>query len=234
LARLLIARGERVALLGRTESALRETASNAPPDAVLVLPLDLTDRLSPQRAIDSIRAAWGGLDALVNNAGVTLYRTVENTADSAWDELLEVNLSAPFRLVRSALPALREGSSPVIVNVASTLGVRGLSNAAAYCAAKGGLVNLTRALAVELAKQGIRVNAVLPGVIDTPMLASERPGRGGREALIRKLAALHPIGRIGTPEEVAAAIGQLLDPAGSFVTGALLAVDGGLLAGTED
>jgi NAD(P)-dependent dehydrogenase (short-subunit alcohol dehydrogenase family) len=120
------------------------------------------------------------------------------------------------------------------VNVASTLGVRGLSNAAAYCAAKGGLVNLTRALAVELAKQGIRVNAVLPGVIDTPMLASERPGRGGREELIRKLAALHPIGRIGTPEEVAAAIGQLLDPAGSFVTGALLAVDGGLLAGTED
>jgi len=177
--------------------------------------------------------AWQGLDGLVNNAGAAFYGDVGETTLADWEHMLHVNLTGPFLVTRAALPWLRRGSAPAIVMVASTLGVRGLAGAAAYCAAKGGLVNFTRALAVELAGAGIRVNAICPGVVDTPMLSADRHDGASAEQRRRDLAQVHPIGRVAQPAEIAAAIEHALSPDASFMTGAVIVVDGGQTCGFQ-
>ena len=225
--------GARLALYGRRSDTLEETAvlCRARGAEALAFPGDVTDERTIAATAASLEAAWGALDGLVNNAGVPSFGTVETTAPDAWRHVLEVNLTGPYLVSRAALPLLRRGEAPAIVHVASNLGLVALKNAAAYCASKAGLVNLTRAMALDHAAEGIRVNAVCPGAVATPMLLVDRRDGIDPRRLAEELARVHPVGRIAEPEEVAAAVVFLLSPACPFATGAVLAVDGGSTAG---
>lgn len=233
LARQWAADGARIALLGRRRDPLEATAAicREAGGTALVLPADVTDPEAVRGAAAEVEAAWGGLDGLVNNAGLAGYGGLEETSLEEWQRILAVNLTGPFLLTRAMVPLLRRGRSPGVVMVASTLGLVGLKRAGAYCAAKAGLVNFTRVLALEYAAEGIRFNAVCPAVVDTVMLATDRgdalePGQRRLE-----LAGLHPLGRLADPAEVAAVIRFLLSPAASFITGTAVTMDGGQMAG---
>jgi len=195
---------------------------------------DLRDNAVHRAIAEGLEAAEGRLDLLVNNAAVQSVGPIEQTADDTWDELVAVNLKAPFLLIRETCGLLAR-SSGAVVNVASVHAIATSSGIAAYAASKGGLLALTRALAVELGPRGVRVNAVLPGAVDTPMLAAglARGAERGESAGEGKdrLARRTPAGRIGLPEEIAQAVLFLADAERSgFVTGHGLVVDGGATA----
>lgn len=190
---------------------------------------DVRDEEQCDQAVAQTLDRCGRLDVLVNNAGSILRGlTVAQLTTAQWREMLDVNLNGAFYLSRAALPHLA-ATRGNIVNVASYAGLVGFAGSAAYCAAKGALVQLTRAMALDHAAEGIRVNCVCPGSIRTPMIESawEQHGPGAAAAWAQK----HPLGRIAEPEEVAEAIYWLASAAGSFVTGVALPVDGGITAG---
>ncbi|RMG45383.1 MAG: SDR family oxidoreductase [Acidobacteria bacterium] len=225
--------GYAVALVGRRRRELEETAracASAGGRAV-VETADVGDPAEVDNAIAAVQRRFGRLEALVNNAGQAAFGTVETTPLEVWERLFRVNVTGAFLVSRAALPLLRAGERPAVVNVASTLGLVGMRRAAAYCASKAALVNLTRAMALDHAGEGIRVNAVCPGAVDTPMLRAPRGDEPASDARLERLGGRHPVGRIGRPEEIAEAIFRLLDPAFSFVTGTVLVADGGLTAG---
>lgn len=181
-----------------------------------------------QNAIRTTLDAFGRLDILFNNAGV-LYveRTVENTSDQEWADTLEVNLNGTFFMSRCAIPHMAETGGGVIINNASVFGLKAGAGVAAYCAAKGAVILLTKAMAIDHAAQNIRVNCICPGSVDTPLLRDEMVTLGG-EALMRpKFAARHPLNRISTPEEIARTVLFLASDDSSFTTGAAIPVDGG-------
>lgn len=185
---------------------------------------DLADAKYTDEVVIAALDAFGCLDILVNNAGTGGRGPSHELSDAEWRRVLALNLDSVFYMTRAALrPMLVEGSG-AIVNIASIFGHVGIAGRAAYSASKAGLVNLTRALALEYGRSGIRVNAVCPGVIRTPLIAHNEP------AQLAALADLHPIGRLGEPEEVAEAIAFLAGSAASFITGASLMVDGGYTA----
>ena len=225
--------GARLALYGRRPDTLVGTAAEcrARGAEALALPGDVTDEQAVAAAAAAIEAAWGALDGLVNNAGIAHFGTVETTAPDAWRRVLEVNLTGPYLVSRATLPLLRRGEAPAIVHVASNLGLVAMKNAAAYCAAKAGLVNLARAMALDHAADGIRVNAVCPGAVATPMLLADRGDGTDPRELAEALARVHPVGRIAEPGEVAAAVAFLLSAQCPFATGAAFVVDGGSTAG---
>jgi len=167
------------------------------------------------------------IDAVVNNAALQIVKPLRDTTVDEWDRMQAVNLRAAFLVIRIALPQLRSAGGAVI-NVGSVHAMATSPGLAGYAASKGGLLALTRAAALELAADGIRVNAVLPGAIDTPMLRAGAQ-RFGDEGLTR-IAARIPLGRVGTPDEVARAVLFLAGPDAGYITGATLAVDGGVLA----
>lgn len=216
----LLLAGRRVAPLDETAAQCRAAGGSA-----RVLPMDVADGGSVARACEGIDR----LEGLVNNAGLAHYAPLDGTDIADWERVLRVNLTGPFLVTRATLPALRRGASPAIAMVASTLGLRGLAGAGAYCAAKGGLVNFARSLAVELAREGIRVVTICPGVVDTPMVADN--GREPRAERLARLGRVHPLGRVARPEEIAEVIAGALSPAASFLTGAVIAVDGAQTAG---
>ena len=190
---------------------------------------DVRDDAQCDQAVTETVERFGRLDVLVNNAGSILRkRTVAQLTTAQWHEMMDVNLNGAFYLSRAALPHLLTTRGN-IVNVASYAGLVGFAGSAAYCAAKGALVQLTRAMALDHAAEGVRVNCVCPGSVRTPMIAAawEQHGPGAAEAWAEK----HPLGRIAEPEEVAEAIYWLASAAGSFVTGVALPVDGGITAG---
>jgi NAD(P)-dependent dehydrogenase (short-subunit alcohol dehydrogenase family) len=195
-----------------------------------------TDVTSPESCAGAIQRAldiYGRLDILVNNAGVILREmTVVDTAPEEWDLTFAVNVRGTYLMSRAAIPVMEKNPrGGVIVNNASYLGLVGGQGVAAYAAAKGAVVNLTRAMALDHAEQRIRVNCVAPGSVDTPMLRREMEERGGEEAVRHLFEAKHPLGRISAPEEVAQAIAFLASDEASFITGACLPVDAGLTAG---
>lgn len=181
-----------------------------------------------QHAVASALAAYGRLDILINNAGVIYVdRTVANTSDQEWFDTLGVNLSGAFFMSRSAIPYMAETGGGVIINNASVFGLKAAAGVAAYCAAKGAIVMLTKAMAVDHAAQHIRVNCICPGSVDTPLLHDEMAALGD-EALLRPIfAARHPLNRISAPEEIARLILFLASDDSSFITGAAIPVDGG-------
>ena len=185
-----------------------------------------------QAAVDEAVSRYGGLDVLVNSAGITRRHTVVDTTDAEWEEVLAVNLTAGFRLARAAVPVMIGRGGGAIVIVASVWGVVAGPAVAAYAAAKGGLINLTRAMAIDHGPDGIRVNAVCPGDIDTPLMREEMRLVGDDpETAIPESARSRPVGRIGLPEDVAAAIDFLASEDAGYITGASLIMDGGWQAG---
>jgi len=195
-------------------------------------PLDVASERGWQDLVDGVVERHGKLDGLVNLAGVFLPGIpFEQMTMAQWRAHMDVNLDGTFLGCRTATAAMRKTGGGVIVNCASTLAEIMLEDAAAYCVSKAAVVALTRLAAKAGAKYGVRVNAVLPGAVDTPMLWRNLAPGQTREELLDMITGLHPIGRIATPDDVARAIFFLCDPASSFVTGALLAVDGGQLVG---
>lgn len=194
-------------------------------------PADLTDSRACGRLVDAVLDRFGRLDVLVNNAGIIHRATAEETTDEQWNETIAVNLSAAFHVSRAAIPALRRQGGGAIVNVASDWALVGGRRGVAYCASKGGLVQLTRAMALDHAAENIRINAVCPTDIMTPMLADEFRAMGlGEEEGLEALGEQIPLGRVGTPEEVARAVLFLASEQAAFVTGIALPVDGGATA----
>lgn len=189
--------------------------------------LDVSDHAAIRRVVDEVAAHFGTLDAVVNNAGISAFCPIddEDHYDAVWDRAVLVLLTAHQRIIRAALPHLRRSASPRIVNIASTEALGATSRDSPYSAAKAGVTGLTRALAVELGKEGITVNAICPGPIDTGMTANVP--EGDKQTFAHRRTALR---RYGAPEEVAHITLSLCLPAASYITGVTIPVDGGLMA----
>ncbi len=189
---------------------------------------DLTDSLFCNELVGRAVDRFGRLDVLVNNAGILHRVTAEETSDAAWQETIGLNLTAAFYLSRAAVPAMRANGGGAIVNIASDWGLVGGDKAAAYCASKGGLVLLTKAMALDHAREGIRINAVCPGDTDTPMIDDElaQQGRDVGEGRAEYAEAI-PIGRMVQSDEVAALVVYLASDAAAAITGTAIPVDGG-------
>ncbi len=193
---------------------------------------DLTTAGACDALIGACRARFGRLDVLVNSAGVFTPALAEDTTDENWDETIAVNLTAVFKLSRAALPLLRESGGGVILNIASDWGLIGGRLGAAYCASKGGVVLLTKAMALDHAHENIRVNAVCPTSFLTPMIEGEFRRRGlDFETGVAQEAAGIPLGRLGHPEELAKLVAYLASDAAALMTGAAIPLDGGTTAG---
>ncbi|GAB3644888.1 SDR family NAD(P)-dependent oxidoreductase [Glycomyces tarimensis] len=192
------------------------------------VPTDVTDEEQVERLIARTVDEFGGLHGAFNNAGgLNAFGTVTEIDAKAWDTDITLTLTSVFHGLKHQIPAIAASGGGAIVNNASNLGVVGMGTVAPYVAAKHGVVGLTKAAALETAKQGVRINAVLPGGVDTPLYRSTT---GATEEGREKIAGLHPMGRIARPEEVAAFICHLLSDEASFITGAALSIDGGFTA----
>lgn len=183
---------------------------------------DVSEADGAESLVDTALHRWGRADILVNNAGVALYRLLLDTSPEEWDRMMAVHLRGAFHCSRAVLPHMIRSGAGRIVNVSSVWGQVGAANEVAYSTAKAGLIGFTRALAKEVGRAGITVNAVAPGVIETDMLNGLSPKER------RELADATAVGRLGSPEDVAHVIAYLASPAGAFVTGQIIGADGGM------
>ncbi len=191
---------------------------------------DVTRAADCRRAVEETVSRYGGLDVLVNAAGITRRADVVDLAEADWDLVMAVNAKSVFLLGKVAVPAMAAAGGGSIVNVSSGWGLKGGARAVVYCASKAAVTNMTRAMAIDHAAAGIRVNCVCPGDTATPMLAEEARQLGQASASFMAEAADRPMGRVGRPDEIAEAILFLAGDRASFVTGAALVVDGGGIA----
>lgn len=192
---------------------------------------DVTQKAECQQAVEQIAAQWGGIDILFNNAGIIRRADVTETSEEEWDLVMGVNVKSMFLLSKFAIPYMAKAGGGAIINTGSGWGLVGGPKAASYCASKGAVVQLTRAMAIDHGSQNIRVNCICPGDTDTPMLREEARQLGESERSFLSNAADRPLQRIGKPEDIAQAVLYLASEAASFVTGTTLVVDGGGLAG---
>jgi NAD(P)-dependent dehydrogenase (short-subunit alcohol dehydrogenase family) len=197
---------------------------------VIALAGDATNPGTADRAVRAALDTWSRLDMLLNVSGVTVPKSIVDISEEEWDMVMDGNAKSVFLMCKRAIPEFLRAGAGVIVNTASISSVVGLPGQSAYCASKGAVLQLTRQLAVEYAPKNIRVNAVGPGAIDTPFLTRYFDAQPDPEATRRAVAAAHPLGRWAQPEEVASTIVYLASDEASFVTGAILMVDGGYTA----
>lgn len=226
VARLAVARGARVVLLDRDAPRLQASAE-ALGDAALPLVCDVTDSQAVTAAVNQAAHWLGGLDALVNSAGVDSLKPLEQTGDEEWARTLAVNLTGPMLMCRAAMPHLRAAGGGSIVNISSGAGLRPLPNRTAYCATKAAVIMFGKALSIEAAADGIRVNAVCPGAIDTPLFRTSYEDSDDPQGTLEEIRRRYALGRVAAPEEVAEAVLYLSGPGASYITGTALAVDGG-------
>ena len=221
--------------LATAEAMLREGARVAgldlapPADREGLLPLrcDVTDQASVDAAVGTVVARLGGIDVLVNNAGIGAQGTVEENSIEEWQRVFDVNVFGMVRMSKACLPHLRKSKHPAVVNTASIVSWTGLPKRACYGASKGAVYALTLAMAADYAADRIRVNCVCPGTVDTPWVGRLLAASDDPAAARANLVARQPIGRLGTAEEIAVAITYLASPAAGYVTGSALQIDGG-------
>jgi 2-keto-3-deoxy-L-fuconate dehydrogenase len=217
VAQLLTSQGARVAVLDLN-----------PGDEFIGLKADVTDDASVRAAVDTAAERLGGIDIVVNNAGIGAIGTVADNSDEQWHQVFDVNVVGMVRVARAALPYLRRSAHAAIVNTCSVAATAGLPQRALYSATKGAVLSLTLAMAADHIGEGIRVNCVNPGTADTPWIGRLLAQADDPAAERAALEARQPLGRLVSPEEVAAAIAYLASPAAASVTGTTLAVDGGM------
>jgi NAD(P)-dependent dehydrogenase (short-subunit alcohol dehydrogenase family) len=220
--------GAAVVAVGRKATALREVAQavEAAGGRCVTLENDVTAAGAAEAIVAKALAAFGGLTTLVNAAGIIASGTVETTTDAGWDEMLDVNLRAPFRLMRAAAPHLIAARGAV-VNVSSVTGLRAFPGVLAYCVSKAGVDQLTRCAALELASHGVRVNAVNPGVVVTNLHRRSGIDEENYAAFLERSKQTHPLGRAGAAEEIADLIAFLASDRAGWITGETISIDGG-------
>jgi meso-butanediol dehydrogenase / (S,S)-butanediol dehydrogenase / diacetyl reductase len=224
--RLLAQRGAHVFIVDRNAPLAESLAQELSQTAMAG---DVSDSSFCDSVVAAAMRKFGHVDIVVNAAGIIVRAAGENTTDDQWNTIMAVNVSGTFFMCRAAIQVMKPKASGVIVNFGSIWGDLGSAGVAAYCASKGAVHNLTRALALDHATDGIRVNAVCPGEVRTPMLQSERSEPVTKE-LLDRLAATVPMGRLAEPEEIARVVVFLASPEASYVTGALVNVDAGYAA----
>ncbi|MBB5022465.1 SDR family NAD(P)-dependent oxidoreductase [Desulfurispira natronophila] len=212
-------------LPGNGGESLASKMSSQYSGTCLFIAADVSDTCQVNTLLTEMHNHLGSVDGVFNNAGIGGLTPTTEVSDESFQNIININLTGVFRVARGALQIMEKQGSGCIVNCASILGLFGQSQTAAYTAAKGGVVNLTRTLALEFAPKGIRVNSIGPGYIDTPLL------KDLSEEMREFLVSLHPMGRLGRSEEVANAFVFLVSDEASFITGANLQVDGGFTAG---
>ncbi len=236
----LASEGARVAVADLSLEAAQRTVEGLS-GAGLALRVNVARAEEVQAMVAQAVQAWGGLDALVNNAGIGVAATTPDTSEDDWDRVMAVNLKGTFLCMKYAIPAMRrtlqeqslrgeESGGAAIVNISSAVAVAGVPNRAAYSASKGGILALTRAAAIDHVAEGIRINAILPGTVDTPWIASITAGQPDPAAARAAMTARQPHGRLVSAQEIAAMAAYLISDEGASVIGAGMVVDGGFSA----
>lgn len=239
-ARMLAVEGCRVAINSRSQESANSSAEKMSSETgaqVIGLAGDVSEVSSPERLVEQTVAAFGGLDLLFTNSGGPPAGTFESFDDATWQKAVELSFLSHVRLIRAALPYLRKSSSPSVLTVTSMSVKQPISNLVLSNSVRAATVGLTKSLAIELGREGIRFNSILPGWTETErvtelMTARAKANRSTVEEEIRKQSTESPMGRMGRPEEFANAAAFLLSPAASYITGVMLTVDGGMYKGT--
>ncbi len=219
-------RGARVALVARRAAPMTEAVAGLDPARTAVIAADLTSEAGRRTAVDETVRRFGGIDVLVNAAGIIGNGTIENTTLAQWDTMMDVNLRSLFHLTQLALPSIIERKGN-IVNVSSVTGIRSFPNVLAYCVSKAGVDQLTHCAALELAPKGVRVNAVDPGVVVTNLHRTSGMQEDAYAKFLEHSKTTHPIGRVGSPDDVAELILFLASERAGWVTGVSIPIDGG-------
>jgi NAD(P)-dependent dehydrogenase (short-subunit alcohol dehydrogenase family) len=223
--------GAKVAVAGRRREKLEEVAQDIQRAGgeALVTVCDVSSESESQRTVKEAEQAFGQVNVLVNNAGALSVSTVEGISVEEWDRLMPTNLKGPFLMSRAVLPAMRRAGGGAIVNVGSVLGLVAMKDRAAYCASKGGVTMLTKAMALDHAQEKIRVNCICPAIVETDLIGELFSSEEGRRARDARLATL-PLGRFGKPDDIAELAVFLASEESSWITGTAIPVDGGLTA----
>jgi NAD(P)-dependent dehydrogenase (short-subunit alcohol dehydrogenase family) len=221
--------GARVALADLDEQAAGRVAGEIEGET-LVRRTNVTRAEEVEALVRSVVEEWGGLDVMVNNAGIGVAATAPETSEEDWDRQMDVNLKGTFFGIKYAVPAMRDSGGGSIVNISSVAALVGVPDRAAYCAAKGGILALTRAAAIDHVSEGIRVNCIAPGTVDTPWIDRITAGYDDPEEARAKMEARQPHGRFVTPEEIAAMAAYLASDESASAVGACMVVDGGMTA----
>lgn len=232
-AELFLAEGARVAAVDLNEeglTALFEETRNDLKERLAPLTVDVVNLKQVQEMVQTVIERWGNIDVLFNNAGIEETDSVTNTTEEMWDRQITVNLKSVYACSKFVIPYMQKNGRGAIVNTASIEGIVAEPRGAAYVASKGGIVMLTKEMALSYAADNIRVNCVCPGWIDTPMARRSIDKHGGIEVMMPEIRRLQPLGRLGTPKEVAKAVLFLSSDDASFITGTALMVDGGYTA----
>lgn len=225
----LASEGARVVLADVDETTAENVATEIN-GASLVQKTDVTSAAEVEALVGRVVAEWGGLDVMVNNAGLGIAATVPDTSEEDYDRVMDVCVRGTFLGMKYAIPAIRESGGGSVVNMSSIAALVGLTDRAIYCAAKGAILSMTRAAAIDHVEEGVRVNCIAPGTVDTPWVARITAGYDDPDEARKNMQARQPHGRLVTPDEIAAMAAYLASDEAGSVIGACMVVDGGMTA----